>query len=107
MGVGSGGTWGEVDWGTKAIGTALSIQGPVQVHGAEHFCSGIKPWTCSATVIRDPIDGGILGVLDVSGQRDSFSRHVLSLAVIAAGRIEVELARREAELRHRLVQTGV
>src|SRR5262249_30485015 len=66
-----------------------------------------KPWTCSATVIRDPIDGGILGVLDVSGQRDSFSRHVLSLAVIAAGRIEGELARREAELRHRLLQTGL
>ena len=103
----TGATWAELDCGTNAIGTALSIQGPVQVHGAEHFCSGIKPWTCSATVIRDPIDGGVLGVLDVSGQRDSFSRHVLSLAVIAAGRIEGELARRETELRHRLLQAGL
>ena len=103
----AGADWDERACGTNAIGTALSILGPVQVHGAEHFCSGIKPWTCSATVIRDPIHGEVLGVLDVSGQRDSFSRHCLSLAVIAAGRIEGELARREMELQHRLLQAGL
>jgi len=103
----AGADWDERACGTNAIGTALSILGPVQVHGAEHFCSGIKPWTCSATVIRDPIHGEVLGVLDVSGQRDSFSRHCLSLAVIAAGRIEGELARREMELQHRLLQVGL
>lgn len=103
----TGANWDERACGTNAIGTALSILGPVQVHGAEHFCSGIKPWTCSATVIRDPIHGEVLGVLDVSGQRDSFSRHCLSLAVIAAGRIEGEVARREMELRHRLLQAGL
>ena len=103
----SGADWDERACGTNAIGTALSILGPVQVHGAEHFCSGIKPWTCSATVIRDPIHGEVLGVLDVSGQRDSFSRHCLSLAVIAAGRIEGEVATREMELRHRLLQAGL
>jgi transcriptional regulator of acetoin/glycerol metabolism len=102
----TGATWAELACGTNAIGTALSIQGPVQVHGAEHFCSGIKRWTCSATVIRDPIDGEVLGVLDVSGQRNSFSHHCLSLAVIAAGRIEGEMARRELELRHRLLQAS-
>jgi len=103
----AGADWDERACGTNAIGTALSILGPVQVHGAEHFCSGIKPWTCSATVIRDPIHGEVLGVLDVSGQRDSFSRHCLSLAVIAAGRIEGEVARRGIELRHRLLQAGL
>ena len=103
----AGADWDERACGTNAIGTALSILGPVQVHGAEHFCSGIKPWTCSATVIRDPIHGEVLGVLDVSGQRDSFSRHCLSLAVIAAGHIEGEVARSEMELRHRLLQAGL
>jgi transcriptional regulator of acetoin/glycerol metabolism len=77
------------------------------VHGAEHFCSGIKLWTCSATVIRDPIHGEVLGVLDVSGQRDSFSRHCLALVVITAGRIEAEAARRTVELRHHLLQAGL
>src|SRR5258705_13318732 len=103
----TGANWNERACGTNAIGTALPVGNSVQVHGAEHFCSGIKPWTCSATVIRDPIDGEVLGVLDVSGQRDSFSRHCLSLAAIAAGRIEGELARREMELQHHLLQAGL
>jgi len=75
----TGAAWDERACGTNAIGTALALRGPVQVHGAEHFCSGIKPWTCSATVIRDPIHGEVIGVLDVSGHRDSFSRHCLAL----------------------------
>jgi sigma-54 dependent transcriptional regulator, acetoin dehydrogenase operon transcriptional activator AcoR len=103
----NGAVWDEGACGTNAIGTALALGGPVQVHGAEHFCSGIKPWTCSATVIRDPIHGEVLGVLDVSGQRDSFSRHCLALAVITAGRIEGEVARRTMELRHHLLQAGL
>jgi transcriptional regulator of acetoin/glycerol metabolism len=103
----TGANWNESACGTNAIGTALSVGGPVQVHAAEHFCSGIKPWTCSATVIRDPVDGEVLGVLDVSGRRDSFTRLSLSLAVIAAGRIEGELARRQAEQRHRLLVAGL
>jgi sigma-54 dependent transcriptional regulator, acetoin dehydrogenase operon transcriptional activator AcoR len=103
----TGANWNERACGTNAIGTALSIGDSVEVHAAEHFCSGIKPWTCSATVIRDPIDGAVLGVLDVSGQKNSFTRHCLSLAVIAASRIERELARREEEQRHHLVAAGL
>jgi len=103
----TGADWDERACGTNAIGTALALRGPVQVHGAEHFCLGIKPWTCSATVIRDPIHGEVLGVLDVSGQRDSFSRHCLALAVITAGRIEGEVVRRAMELRHHLLQAGL
>ncbi|MFP3693735.1 GAF domain-containing protein, partial [Burkholderia sp. SIMBA_048] len=48
-------TWNELSSGTNAIGTALALQQPVQIHGSEHFCAGIKRWTCSATVIRDPL----------------------------------------------------
>src|SRR5258707_1121226 len=59
--------WTEFNCGTNAIGTALALRQPVQIHGSEHFCAGIKRWTCSATVIRDPLDGTVLGVLDVSG----------------------------------------
>ena len=103
----TGANWNERACGTNAIGTALSVGNSVQVHAAEHFCSGIKPWTCSATVIRDPIDGEVLGVLDVSGQKNSFTRHCLSLAVLAASRIEVELARREEEQRYHLVAAGL
>jgi transcriptional regulator of acetoin/glycerol metabolism len=91
----TGANWHERACGTNAIGTALAVGGPVQVHAAEHFCAGIKSWTCSATVVRDPSHGDVLAVLDVSGLRRSFSRHALALAVAAAGRIEERLAGRE------------
>ena len=50
-------TWSEAYAGTNAIGTAVAVGQPVQIHSAEHFCEGIKRWTCSATVLRHPLDG--------------------------------------------------
>jgi sigma-54 dependent transcriptional regulator, acetoin dehydrogenase operon transcriptional activator AcoR len=103
----TGAHWHERACGTNAIGTALVVGGPVQVHGAEHFCAGIKPWTCAATVVRDPADGDVLAVLDVSGLRGAFDRHALALAMTAAGRIEERLAGRELAWRHRLLEAGL
>ncbi|HSV70021.1 MAG TPA: sigma-54-dependent Fis family transcriptional regulator [Methylibium sp.] len=99
-----GSSWNEDNCGTNAIGTALAIGQPVQIHSAEHYCEGIKRWTCSATVVRDPIDNGILGVIDVSGLSSTYSRQSLALVVTAASRIESRLARREMELRYRLLE---
>jgi sigma-54 dependent transcriptional regulator, acetoin dehydrogenase operon transcriptional activator AcoR len=103
----TGASWHEPACGTNAIGTALAVGGPVQVHAAEHFCAGIKPWTCAATVVRDPADGDVVAVLDVSGLRGAFSRHALALAVAAAGRIEERLVGRELTWRHRLLEVGL
>jgi transcriptional regulator of acetoin/glycerol metabolism len=103
----SGANWNELACGTNAIGTALSVQQPIQVHAAEHFCAGIKPWTCSATVVRDPASGEILGALDVSGLSGTFHRQWLALAVVAAGRIEASLAAREMGLQHHLLEAGL
>jgi sigma-54 dependent transcriptional regulator, acetoin dehydrogenase operon transcriptional activator AcoR len=103
----TGASWHERACGTNAIGTALAVGGPVQVHAAEHFCAGIKPWTCAATVVRDPSDGGVLAVLDVSGLRGAFDRHALALAMTAAGRIEERLAGQELAWRHRLLEAGL
>jgi hypothetical protein len=41
-----GGDWREHTVGTNGIGTALATGRPAQVHAAEHFCEGIKAWTC-------------------------------------------------------------
>src|SRR2546429_8869862 len=102
-----GANWDELACGTNAIGTALAVGQPVQVHAAEHFCAGIKPCTCSATVVRDPASGEILGALDVSGLSSTFHRQWLALAVVAAGRIEASLAAREMGLRHHLLEAGL
>ncbi|TCK33816.1 transcriptional regulator of acetoin/glycerol metabolism [Paraburkholderia sp. BL8N3] len=95
--------WNEISSGTNAIGTALALQQPVQIHGSEHFCAGIKRWTCSATVIRDPLDGAVLGVLDVSGHAQTYNRHSLAFIVSMAGRIESSLGKFAMERRLRLV----
>jgi len=79
----------------------------VQVHATEHFCAGIKPWSCSAVVVRDPAYGEILGVLDVSGLSSRFHRNWLALAMETAGRIEAELAVRQMESRWRLAEAGL
>jgi transcriptional regulator of acetoin/glycerol metabolism len=103
----AGSSWNEMICGTNAIGTALSIGLPVQIHAAEHFCEGIKQWTCSATVIRDPYDGKILGVIDVSGLGKTFSPHSLALAVTTASRIESQLARQEMGVRYQLLERSM
>lgn len=98
-----GGVWDETGTGTNAIGTALVSGQPVQICAAEHYCDTIKRWTCSATVIRDPYDGQVLGVLDISGLTGSHNTHCLALAVTGAGRIESRLAMSEMEKRARLL----
>lgn len=99
-----GSSWSESACGTNAIGTALAIGQPVQIHSAEHYCAGFKGWTCSATVVRDPFDNSVLGVVDVSGSNSTYSRSSLALVVTTASRIEGRLVRRELELRYRLLE---
>ncbi len=101
-----GAAWGEDVCGTNAIGTALVLAQPVQIHSAEHYCAGIKRWSCAATAIRHPHDGEILGVLDVSGLSRSFSRQSLALVVTAAQRIESRITMQEMELRYRLLEVA-
>ena len=102
-----GGHWHEQSIGTNAIGTALATGEPVQVHGAEHFCAGIKRWSCSATILRDPFNGEILGGLDISGLAKAFNPYWLGLAMTLARSIEDRLARRNMEQRCRLIEAGL
>ena len=52
-----GGDWREDVVGTNGIGTALATGRPAHVHAAEHFCEGIKSWTCAAAPIYEPGTG--------------------------------------------------
>ncbi|MBK1837249.1 sigma-54-dependent Fis family transcriptional regulator [Azospirillum sp. YIM B02556] len=93
-----GGQWGETCAGTNGIGTALASKQPVLVQAAEHYCAGIKGWSCAGAPIHDPVDGAVVGLLDISGLKQSFSGQALALAVVAARQVEWNLARQtEAE----------
>ncbi|WP_018086077.1 sigma-54-dependent Fis family transcriptional regulator [Desulfurispora thermophila] len=87
-----GADWTEQSVGTNAIGTCLATGVPIQVSGAEHFCTGHHAWTCSAAPIRGPA-GQILGCLDMSGPYDKMHPHTLGMIVAAALAIEGQLAK--------------
>ena len=100
-----GADWGERSAGTNAIGTALSIGGPVQVHAQEHFCHRVSNWTCSASVIRDPFFRGIRGVVNISGLKHTQHDYCLALAISTAHRIEGQLV--QAQLSRRDLLLGL
>ena len=86
-----GGDWRESVIGTNGIGTAIATGRPAQVHAAEHFCEGIKSWTCAAAPVVDLTHGTVLGVIDISGPPTTYQRANLTLAVSIARRIEARL----------------
>ncbi len=102
-----GGRWTEADAGTNGIGTALAIGRPVMVHAGEHYCEGIKGWSCAGAPIRDPIDGGIAGVLDISAKKDQSAAQIFALAVLAASQIEQALIRNVEAQHLRLMEMGL
>lgn len=99
-----GGKWGEDVVGTNGIGTALATGRPAQVHAAEHFCEGIKSWTCAGAPIFEPGTTEILGVVDISGPPSTYQRNNLTLAVTTARQIEAALGERWARERMRLLE---
>lgn len=102
-----GGKWTEDVIGTNGIGTALWAGAPVFVHAAEHFCAGIKSWTCAGAPIRDPLDNSIIGVVDLSGHPDIFRPHNTALVATAAQEIEKALAEQQNEDRFRLFEAFI
>jgi sigma-54 dependent transcriptional regulator, acetoin dehydrogenase operon transcriptional activator AcoR len=99
-----GADWREVAIGTNGIGTALSTRAPANVHAAEHFCAGIKRWTCAAAPVLEPGTGAVLGVVDISGPLQTYHANNLTLAVAAAGQIEKTLSGVWAQERMRLLE---
>jgi sigma-54 dependent transcriptional regulator, acetoin dehydrogenase operon transcriptional activator AcoR len=102
-----GGLWSEHDAGTNGIGTALWAGEPVYVHGEEHFCEGMKAWSCAAAPIRDPIDRGIIGIINLSGLTRIFQKHNAAFAATVARDIEVALEHEQAALNQRLMDAIV
>src|ERR1700739_2165672 len=76
--------WTEAARGTCGLGTSLYLGSSLHVHGPEHYCRTHQTWTCSASVVRDPVDEGVLGALSVAGPSDVFDPHLFPLALASA-----------------------
>ncbi|MFJ8669383.1 GAF domain-containing protein [Streptomyces sp. NPDC093600] len=92
-----GAAWTEHTTGTNAVGTALAMRRPVQVHSAEHYVHTLHNWTCAAAPVHDPRDHRLLGIVDVSGPASSFHPSTLALVGSVARLAEAEM--RERHLR--------
>ncbi|MFJ2111829.1 MULTISPECIES: GAF domain-containing protein [unclassified Streptomyces] len=97
-----GAAWSERATGTNAIGTALTLRRPVQVHSAEHFLDTLRDWTCAAAPVHDPRDGRLLGVVDVSGPAGGFHPTTLALVSSVTRLAESELRERHGRTVERL-----
>jgi PAS domain S-box-containing protein len=86
-----GAYWSEEKVGTNAIGTAIKIDQPLQVIGAEHYCQKHHIWTCSAAPIHNQ-NGDLIGVLDMSGKCEDAHLHTLGMVVSAAKSIENQIS---------------
>ena len=80
-------SWSEAAKGTNAVGTALVTERDIFVHANEHYIQSNHVLTCSASPIMDH-SGGVIGVLDVTGEHGSFHPHTMALVRVAARTIE-------------------
>lgn len=85
-----GADWSERSAGTSAPGTALALDQGVQITQAEHFGRIAHPWSCTAVPVHD-LDGGILGVIDITGGDDAVSPVTLPLLEATVAAVEAEL----------------
>lgn len=99
-----GGKWDEAAIGTNGIGTAIRSGRPTLVHASEHYCQGIKAWTCVASPVRDPVDQRIIGAVDLSGPPAIFRPHNVAMIASVAREIEAALAERHEMRRTRLLE---
>lgn len=89
-----GANWSEKSAGTNAIGTALESGQPTQVFAAEHFCEALQSYVCSAAPIKDPLTNKILGILDITGEKETIEAHNLHFVISQAKKIEHHLTLR-------------
>ncbi|WP_020133656.1 GAF domain-containing protein [Streptomyces sp. 351MFTsu5.1] len=86
-----GADWRESVVGTNGIGTPVVVGHPVQVFASEHFVRSQTSWTCTGAPIKDPRDGRLIGVVDVSGPLDTMHPATLawvdSVAKLAEARL--------------------
>ncbi|HEX5349395.1 MAG TPA: GAF domain-containing protein [Pseudonocardiaceae bacterium] len=95
--------WSESAIGTNAMGTALALGRPVQIHSAEHLVRTYHGWTCAAAPMVDPDSGAVVGTIDVTGPQ--YTRHPATLALVTAaaqlaqGQLRARMTARDDVLR--------
>ncbi|WBM80857.1 transcriptional regulator [Cryobacterium breve] len=78
-----GADWSESGIGTNAISEVVVSGRAAQLFSAEHLVRTHHDWACTASPLRDPRTGDLLGVLNVSGPLDTVT--VDSMRMVKTG----------------------
>ena len=70
--------------GTNGLGLSLADRAPSLVRAADHYCTGLRGYTCAAVPVLDP-SGDLAGSINLTTWSDSSSELLLGLAQAAAG----------------------
>ena len=84
--------WSERGAGTNAPGTALALDGEVQIHGSEHYARVVQPWSCTAVPVHSHQDGALIGCIDLTGGDSVASAQTLALVRATVVAVENHLA---------------
>jgi sigma-54 dependent transcriptional regulator, acetoin dehydrogenase operon transcriptional activator AcoR len=77
--------------GTNGIGTALEGRGPAEVFGHEHYVEPLAQFACSGAPIWHPVNGKLLGVIDLTCWRQDAGRFMSTAVARIARQIETAL----------------
>jgi len=87
-----GADWSETGIGTNAISEAVVTGRTAQLFSAEHLVRTHHEWVCTASPIRDPATGLVVGVLNVSGPLNTVSVDTVRMVKVGV-RLAEELLR--------------
>ncbi|MBF4599759.1 GAF domain-containing protein [Frigoribacterium sp. VKM Ac-1396] len=88
----AGAGWSEARVGTSAPGTALVLDRGVQIRGDEHWNHRVQAWSCTAVPVHDPVDGHLIGVVDITGDDRAAGSMTLPLVTATVAAVEAHLA---------------
>jgi len=97
-------TYSEQHVGTNGIGTALEVGGPVLVNGAEHYTGALTSFSCAGALITHPVNGTLLGVIDLTTSARHTNSLLLSFAKMAARRIRDRILENAGALERALLE---
>ncbi|SEN76103.1 transcriptional regulator [Cryobacterium sp. TMT1-3] len=87
-----GADWSEAGVGTNAISEVVLSGRAAQLFSAEHLVRSHHTWACTASPIRDPDSGALIGILNVSGPLNTVTAD--SMRMVKCGvRLAEELLR--------------
>ena len=87
--------------GTNGIGTALEGRGPAQVFGHEHYVDHLDDLACAGAPIWHPVNGKLLGVVDLTCWRPDAGRFMSTAVARIARQIENALLDQSGRARAR------